>query len=69
MRRQPKGELSCITALRWIWKARTRKSGRRPGELTQEFLKYLAGVYKSQSEGGHLGEADDRGNGRSSAIR
>ena len=29
-------------------------------ELTQEFLKYLAGVYKSQSEGGHLGEADDR---------
>lgn len=29
-------------------------------ELTREFLGYLAGVYKSQSEGGHLGEADDQ---------
>lgn len=27
--------------------------------LTQEFLNYLAGVYKAQSEGGHLGDVDD----------
>ena len=32
----------------------------RARELTQEFLNYLAGVYKSQSENGHLGEMDDR---------
>ena len=29
-------------------------------ELTQEFLVYLAAVYRAQSEGGHLGDADDQ---------
>ena len=28
-------------------------------ELIQEFLAYLAAVYRAQSEGGHLGDADD----------
>lgn len=29
-------------------------------ELTEEFLRYMAKQYKTQSEGGHLGEADDQ---------
>ena len=29
-------------------------------ELTQEFLVYLAAVYRAQSEGGHLGDTDDQ---------
>ncbi len=36
------------------------KRSQEAWELTQEFLVYLAAVYRAQSEGGHLGDADDQ---------